>query len=146
VIPASKEHHVIQNRVQRVLEACLGLYGVVLRSLPYRPGPEFKFRQADVGYVPKALWDTLPDDWSTCYAPEIIVEIRLNSKQLGKREKRKVLAMDAGCREFWIVDTEHQVIEVTTPKGLNVWSADWSGDGIPVGVCEVSPAAIFEEL
>ena len=124
VPPASKQHAYIQQQIREALKIALGSLGYVNSEVPYRPVAEYQSWQADVAFVPREIYEQIPDNWSTVYAPALIVEILSPSNRESKLAHQRALAMSAGCQEFWIVDGSRQTVHVTTAQGTKLYGCD----------------------
>lgn len=72
VPPARPLHIKLQKRIEQLLEAQAGEWGVVTIEFPYRPVPNLQYWFADVAYVPRSDWDALPPNDYPVYAPPLM--------------------------------------------------------------------------
>ena len=82
---------------------------------------------ADVAYIPQADWDDLPPNDYPVYAPPLIVEVLSPSNAPAKIDRQRIVAMSAGTEEFWVVDPDRRIVQVTNLGGVKVYS---SGDSV----------------
>jgi Uma2 family endonuclease len=130
VMPPARPIHIkLQKRIERLLEALAGDRGVVVVEFPYRPVVNLQYWFADVAYLSKADWDSLPANEYPIFAPSLIVEVLSPSNVPQKVERQRIVAMSAGTQEFWIVNGDARTIEVTNPTGTKKYS---SGDVVRI--------------
>lgn len=98
-------------------------------EFPYRPVPNLQFWFADVAYIPRFDWDALPPDNYPIYAPPLIVEVLSPSNTAIKINRQRIVTLSAGTEEFWVVDAERRIVQVTDLSGSRQYS---SGDVIPL--------------
>jgi Uma2 family endonuclease len=85
---------------------------------------------ADVAYMTRAMWDRIdPKGYLDC-APELVVEILSPSNTAAEMNDRKNTFLEAGCREFWLVDAFNRQIDVSTPN--DVTTTYRAGQAIPL--------------
>ena len=53
-------------------------------------------------------------------APDLVIEVLSPSNTASEIIDKKTLCLENGSREFWVVDSEHRQVEVSTPDGLTV--------------------------
>ena len=63
-------------------------------------------------------------------APEIVVEVLSPSNTATEMLDKRNICLENGSREFWIVDTDHRQVEVSTPDGHTITYK--SGQEIPL--------------
>ena len=128
-VPFPEFPHVrAQWQLRRLLESAAGDAGVVHTEMPYRPLPEHECWGADIAYVAKERWNAI-DDY-LMGAPELVVEVLSPSNTAAKLLDKRNVCLDNGSREFWVVDTDHRQVEVSTPDGHTI--AYKSGQEIPL--------------
>ncbi len=98
-------------------------------EFPYRPGLNLQYWFADVAYVPRADWDSLPPNDYPVYAPALIVEVLSPSNTPAKVSRQRIVAMSARAQGFWVVDPETRNVLVTDLSGIRLYAA---GDVIPL--------------
>jgi Uma2 family endonuclease len=113
----------LQKRIERLLETPAGDRGVVTIEFPYRPGLNLQYWFADVAYVPRADWDSLPPNDYPVYAPALIVEVLSPSNTPAKVSRQRIVAMSAGAQGFWVVDPETRNVLVTDLSGTRLYAA-----------------------
>ena len=104
-----------QRQLRRLLEHAAGDAGVVDKEIPYRPLPEHECWGADVAFVSRKRWDSF-DDY-LMGAPELVIEVLSPSNTAAEMLDKRNTCLENGAREFWVVDTAHRQIEVSTPDG-----------------------------
>src|SRR5258708_38803116 len=117
-----------QRQLRRLLENAAGDAGVVDKEIPYRPLPEHECWCADVAYVSKERWDKI--ERYLMSAPELVAEVLSPSNTAAEMLDKRNVCLENGSREFWIVDTDHRLIEVSTPDGHTITYK--SGQEIPL--------------
>lgn len=104
-----------QRQLRRLLERAAGDAGVVEKEFPYRPLPEHECWGADVAFISQARWDSF--EGYLMGAPELVVEVLSPSNTAAEILDKRNTCLENGAREFWVVDTDHRQIEVSTPDG-----------------------------
>ena len=117
-----------QWQLRRLLEAAAGNTGAVDKEVPYRPLPEYECWGADVAYMARARWDAI--DGYLMGAPELVVEVLSPSNKAAKLIEKREICLENGSIQFWIVDTGHRLVEVSTPDGHSITYK--SGQQIPL--------------
>ena len=141
VPPARPIHIKLQKRLERLLEAVGGGFGVVTIEFPYRPVPNLQYWFADVAFIPHADWDALPPDEYPIYSPPLIVEVLSPSNTPVKLDRQRVVAMSAGTSEFWVVDPEKRTVHVTGLSSTRTYEA---GDVISVPMFDDKSVSVDE--
>jgi len=128
-VPFPQFPHVrAQWQLRRLLESAAGNAGVVDKEMPYRPLPEHEGWCADVAYMPKERWDSI--NRYLMGAPDLVVEILSPSNTAAEMLDKRNICLENGSREFWVVDTDHRQVEVSTPDGHTITYK--SGQEIPL--------------
>jgi Uma2 family endonuclease len=117
-----------QWQLRRLLEAAAGNSRVVLTEFPYRPLPEHECWGADVAYLTRERWDGI--DRYFMGAPELVVEVLSPSNKAAKLIEKRKLCLENGSDQFCVVDTDHRLVEVSTPDGHSITYK--SGQQIPL--------------
>jgi Uma2 family endonuclease len=113
-VPLPQFPHVrAQWQLRRLLESAAGSAGVVDKEIPYRPLPEHEGWCADVAYVSKDRWDKI--ERYLMGAPELVAEVLSPSNTAAEMLDKRNMCLENGSREFWVVDTDHRQVEVSTP-------------------------------
>jgi Uma2 family endonuclease len=107
-------HQRAQWMIRRLLESAMR-DGVVKEELAYRPVPEHECWAADVAYLSDARWNSI-DRW-LLGAPDLVVEVLSPSNTATEILDKKEMCLKNGAREFWLVDLDHRLVEVSTPNG-----------------------------
>ena len=128
--PPIHQHSRVQRQLRRLLETSAGDSGVVEKEFPFRARPEYEYRIADVGYVPKDRWDAIDPKGLLSGAPELVVEVLSASNTEAEIIDKKTVCLENGSREFWVVDIDHRQVEVSTPDGRTMTYK--SGQQIPL--------------
>jgi Uma2 family endonuclease len=128
-VPFPKKPHVrAQWQLRRLLEAAAGDAGAVDKEVPCRPLPEHECWGADVAYLTRARWDA--SDQYLLGAPELVVEVLSPSNKAAKLIEKRKICLENGSLQFWVVDTDHRLVEVSTPDGHSITYK--SGQQIPL--------------
>lgn len=100
---------------------------VALSPLDIRFGPE-RILQPDISVFTtvRPRMDVLP----VTVIPEIVVEVLSGRRSYDRLTKRQVY-LEAGVREYWIVDPENRVVEVVTPASSRVLDDVLRSDAAP---------------
>jgi Uma2 family endonuclease len=107
-----------QWQLRRLLESAAGSTGVVHTEMPYRSLPEYEGWGADVAYVSKQRWDNI--ERYLMDAPELVIEVLSPSNTAAEMLNKRNVCLENGSREFWIVETDHRQVEVSTPDGRTI--------------------------
>lgn len=127
VPPPKIEHSRVQWRIRRLLESAAGAAGIVTTEIGFRVRDR-EYRIVDVAFVSKVRWDSAKDYLDG--APEIVVEVLLPSNSAAEMIERERLCLENGCREFWLVDPDLQLVRISTPDGRAITYG--SGQDIPL--------------
>ena len=117
VAPPIHEHYLVQRSLRRLLETTVGDKYEVETHMPFRAQPEHEYRVADVGLLSSNRWRQIPDDGFLAGAPDLVIEVLSPSNTASEIIDKKTLCLENGSREFWVVDSEHRQVEVSTPDG-----------------------------
>ncbi len=124
-----KNPHVqAQWQLRQLLQAAAGDAGRAYTEFPYRPLPEHECWGADVAYIPKARWKEIKD-W-LFGAPGLVAEVLSPSNNAVDLLEKRRLCLENGLIEFWIVDTDHRLVEISTPDDRSITCK--SGHQIPL--------------
>jgi len=123
------KHYRIQRRLRELLQTAAGARGVADTEFAYRALPEYEFRVADVACVSRERWDEIGDDDNLKGAPDLAVEVLSPSNTAAEIIDKERICLENGCREFWVVDPDRQLIKISTPDGLT--RTYRMGDSIP---------------
>ena len=118
--PPNRTHYLVQRRLRQYLEKAAGSTGEVDIEMPFRPLPEREYWQADVAFVSRTRWDQIPDERHLDGAPDLVVEVLSPSNTAAEIFDRRNVCLENGSREFWLVDIEHRLVEVSTPDGRSL--------------------------
>lgn len=132
-VPAPSPVHVyVQIMLVKVLNDIANGQGRAAQELPYRPAKNLQFWYADVAYVPNDDLRAMRAKQYPVYAPPLIAEIRSPSNKPEEINRKRVAAFSCGTREFWLVGTGAQTIEVSMPGATNrVYK---TGEQVPISV------------
>jgi Uma2 family endonuclease len=120
VAPPKHGHQVTQRRLWRLLEPKAGTAGIVETEVGYRPVPEHEYWVADVAFVSRERWDSIPEDGYLEAPPELVIEVLSPSNRSAEMRAKKKLCLENGSKQFWVVDKVHREVEVSTPDGRTV--------------------------
>ena len=130
VAPPKLKHSIVQRRLRRLLEAAAGETGIVDSEFGFRPLPEGEFRIADVVFISQTRWQGIDLDGYFEGSPELVAEILSPSNKPVEILDKKTLCLKNGAQEFWVVDIDHQQVQVSTPDERTV--TYYSGQQIPL--------------
>lgn len=117
VAPPIHGHFLVQRRLRRLLDAFAANVGEVEIEMAFRALPEYEYRVADVAFLTRDRWDSIPRNGTLAGAPELVIEVLSPSNTRTSLRERGKLCLENGSLEFWIVDLDHRQIEVSTPDG-----------------------------
>ena len=100
------------------LEGAAGDLGVVAMEFTFRPLPEHEVRVADIAYVSRERWEQTDPEDNLRGAPDLVLEVLSRSNTAAEVFDKEKLCLENGCREFWVVDSDHRQVEVSTPDGI----------------------------
>lgn len=130
VPPAPLPHARIEFRLRRLLEAAAQDKGVVLTEFGFRALPEYEYRIADVVFISRERWDSLPENGYFERAPELVIEVLSPSNTAAEMRDKEQLCLENGAKEFWVVYPKRSQIKVSTPDGRTATYK--SGEQIPL--------------
>jgi Uma2 family endonuclease len=116
VAPPIHEHYLVQRRLRQLLETAVAA-GVVDTEMAFRALPEHEYRVADVAFVSTDRWRQIPLKGMLAGAPDLVIEVLSPSNTASEIIDKKTLCLENGSHEFWLVDSEHRQVEVSTPDG-----------------------------
>jgi Uma2 family endonuclease len=112
-----KLNHVFaQKCLVRLLDAA-SAGGAAFTKVGFRPLPEYELRVADVAWASLATWEREDPGGHFRGVPELVIEVLSPSNTAAEMLDKKTLCLANGAREFWQVDLEHRVVEVSTSEG-----------------------------
>lgn len=120
VPPPQHRHRVVQHRLLRLLDVAASTFVEVNVELPFRALPEYEYRYADVGFVTRDRWERISPTGNLQGAPELVVEALSPSNTVTELLDRRIVCLEHGAREFWLVDIDHRSVEVSTPDGRSI--------------------------
>ncbi len=130
VPPPIHGHNVTQRRLLDLLRRAAGDAGEISMEVGFRPVNEYEYRVADVAFLAKARWDSIPWKGYLSGSPELVIEVLSPSNTTAKMHEKRKLCLETGSREFWVVDIDLRQVEVSTPGGHSVTYT--SGQEIPL--------------
>jgi Uma2 family endonuclease len=120
----------LERRLRQLLEGPAGNAGIVDTDLAFRALPEYEMRVAEVAFVSKERWRQVDLDDNLRGAPELVIEVPSPSHTMNDLLDKEKLCLENGCREFWVVDSVHRIVKISTPDGLT--KAYREGQEIPL--------------
>ena len=120
VAPPKYEHFMIQQILRDLLDKAAAGAGRAFTEVGFRARPEFEYRIADVAYAPKERWVPAKGQEYFLGAPELVIEVLSPSNTATEMLDKRKICLENGSREFWVVDLDHQQVEVSTPDGRKV--------------------------
>ena len=138
------DHFLIQQKLRDLLDRAAAGQGRAYTEAAFRALPDGEYRVADVAYAPEGRWTRL---WGERYfmgAPDLVIEVLSPSNTAVEMLDKKILCLENGAREFWLVDAGHRQVEVSTSDGRTITYK--SGQEIPLFFGGRIPVdAIFSE-
>jgi Uma2 family endonuclease len=110
----TRKHWAIQNSLVSLLRVRVGDLGVVGMEVSFRPTPEHSIWAADVAFVTRERWNASPLEDDLHGAPDLVIEVASPSNTALEFERREQMCMRNGCREFWIVYPELELVRVSS--------------------------------
>jgi Uma2 family endonuclease len=109
VPPPKFEHSRVQWQLRRLLERAAGDAGIITIYLI-----------ADLVFASKERWNSTDPKAYFRGAPEIVIEVLFPSNTATEMLDKRNICLENGSREFWVVDTDHRQVEVSTPDGHTI--------------------------
>ena len=128
--PPKHVHFRIQHNLRRALEKAAGDTGEVGTEFGFRPKPEHEYWIADVAFISRERWLSIPDDGNLQGVPEIVIEVLSPSNTASEILDKEQTCLENGGREFWVVDPLRSQVKISTPDGHSVTYK--SGQAIPL--------------
>jgi Uma2 family endonuclease len=135
------KHWRIQERMRQIFDEAFGNRGMAAIEFAFRPKPEHEVWAADVAWISRERFGQADDDDNLAGAPDIVVEVLSPSNTASEILEKKLMCMDNGCVEFWVVDSRKRVIEITRPGQTFTYR---SGESLMVGAKEYAVDDILE--
>ena len=130
VPPPIHGHNVTQRRLLDLLRRTSGKVGEVNMEVGFRPLNDHEYRVADVAFVARDRWNSIPWRGNLSGSPDLVIEVLSPSNTAtGIRDKRK-LCLETGSWEFWTVDLDLRQVEVSVAGGQSTTYK--SGQEIPL--------------
>jgi Uma2 family endonuclease len=111
-----RRHNDIQHNVYELLKPLAG-DGILRIEFAFRPLPEHEFWAADVAFISRERWIASDPDDNLSGSPELAIEILSPSNTASEMLERKQMFLSTGSVEFWVVDPERRVVEVSSRSG-----------------------------
>ncbi len=134
------KHTWLQVTLSRLLTPIAGADWIVATEFPFRPAPEFEIWSADVAVVSWGRCKATGQDEWFAGSPELVIEVLSPSNTASEMLDREKTCMRGGCREFWILDPDLQLVKVSRADGHAATYE--AGDGIPLNLFGGSTLAI----
>lgn len=143
--PPSYEHETILAKLNEILAPYVRAHGL---GHVYRPHAVMRFEGSEVEpdlMVRAAHPDRRDDDsdWTRAPIPLLVVEVLSGATRRRDRNQKKDLYLDAGVREYWIVDRVERSITVvrradgTVVNDRMTWSPDGASSPLEFAVEEI---------
>ncbi len=129
-------HQIRQKRIEKVVERAAGDRGVVIMEFGFRALPEHEARRADVAFISMARYRAALDADEFFGAPDLVIEVLSPSNTAAEMDDKEKLCFANGCREFWQLDEDRQIVRVTRAEAPVRWYG--AGETIEAGVLGVS--------
>jgi Uma2 family endonuclease len=139
--PAMK-HFWAQKRLVKLLEPLAADF-FIATEFSFRAKVEHEFRVADVGALSLQRMAQVDPDRHLIGAPELVIEIVSPSNTATELLDKRLLCLNHGCQEFWIVYPDKRTIEVFGYGALKIYM---SGQRIPIqlfGGAEIAVDDVF---
>jgi len=120
VPPPKNRHFAIQQMLRDLLDRAAAGRGRAYTEASFRALPEGEYRIADVAYAPSDRWARQDPDGYFAGAPDLVIEILSPSNTIAEMLDKKILCLENGALEFWLVDSGHRQVEVSTPDGHSI--------------------------
>ena len=130
VAPPKLDHSRVQWQIRRLLERAAGDAAIVTTEFGFRPTPENNYLISDVTLASMERWNSTDPEGYFSGAPEIVIEVLSPSNTATEMLDKRNICLENGSREFWVVDTDHRQVEVSTPDGHTITYK--SGQEIPL--------------
>ncbi len=130
VAPPKFQHSRVQWQLRRLLERAAGDAGIVTTEFGFRPTLDNEYLIADIVFASMKRWKSTDPNGYFSGAPEIVIEVLSPSNTAIEMLDKRNLCLENGSREFWIVDTDHHLVEVSTPDAHTITYK--SGQEIPL--------------
>lgn len=135
----TQRHRRIQHRLLKLLEP-FGGEGTIWIEFAFRPLPEHEFWSADVAFISREREQHIDPGDNLHGSPELAIEILSPSNTASEMLEKRQMCLSTGCIEFWVVDPERRVVEVSSRSGRvrfygpgeNIASEVFPGAVIPV--------------
>ena len=128
--PPIHKHYLARRRLRRLLEHAAGEAGIVDTEMAYRAQDGYEYRIADIAFVRIERWKRIFEESNLRGAPDLVIEILSPSNTVAEIFDKRALCLENGATEFWVVDTGHRQVEVSTADGRAVTYR--SGQQIPL--------------
>jgi Uma2 family endonuclease len=143
--PPSYEHETILAKLDEILVPYVRAHRL---GHVFRPKAVMRFEGSEVEpdlMVRAAHPDRRGDDsdWTRAPTPELVVEVLSGATRRRDRKQKKDLYLDAGVREYWIVDRVERAITVVRRTGDTVvhdrmtWSPEGASSPLEFAVEEI---------
>ncbi len=110
-----KIHQEIQMAIAFALQPRIGKNGHVGVELGFKPTPEYNQWAADVAFVTRSRWVAIANLECLAGAPDLVIEVISPSNRTLELNRRETVCLANGCKQFWTVDPDLNIIKVTTP-------------------------------
>jgi Uma2 family endonuclease len=117
--PPGMPHFWVAKSAERALDRILGGFGLVAREFPFCPLPEFECWSADVAFLSAGRVASVRTKWLSG-VPDLVVEVLSPSNTAVEMDERRAICLENGCRQFWVVNAERKIVNVSTPDGKTI--------------------------
>lgn len=114
-----RKHQDIQRVVTMLLAKHLAAMGPVW-PIAFRPTEEHNIWQADVAFTIRERWEGISEREWLVGSPDLVVEVLSPSNAAGEMNRREQTCFAAGCRQFWTVDPDLEIVKVSRPNGSSM--------------------------
>jgi Uma2 family endonuclease len=124
------KHSLIQETLRDLFTKASADTGRAYVELGFRALPDREYRRADVTWVSKSRRAEQDLEGYFRGAPDIVIEVLSPSNTVAEMLEKRNLCLENGSREFWVADSKHRQVEVSTPDGHTITYK--SGQDIPL--------------
>lgn len=120
VPPPKYGHSLIHDILRELLTNAAAGAGRAFVEFGFRPKGNRDYRIADVAYAARERLARQNPQGYFEGAPDLVIEIISPANTMAEMLDRKILCLENGAREFWLVDAGHRQVEVSTPDGHTI--------------------------
>jgi Uma2 family endonuclease len=130
IAPLIFGHFLIQQMLRDLLDRAAAGRGRAYTQLGFRGLTGGEYWIARVAYVSEERWTQQDPNGYFEGAPDLVIEVISPANTMAEMLDKRILCLENGAREFWLVDAGHRQVEVSTPDGHAITYK--SGQEIPL--------------